>query len=101
MKSLEYTEQIMVILYFKGNSMTRSALHDRNEMLFIKDSWWSGSNFTRDLGKKITQKLMTKTEDNDPEYKLTASGVTFVKKNVLGNKNDWENWKTNTRRNKW
>jgi hypothetical protein len=88
MKSLEYAEQIMVLLYYKGNPMSRSELHDRNEMLFIKDSWWSGSNFTRDLGKKVTQKLMTKIEDDDPKYKLTATGVTFVRKNVLGNNND-------------
>lgn len=88
MKSLEYAEQIMVLLYYKGNHMSRSELHDRNEMLFIKDSWWSGSNFTRDLGKKVTQKLMMKIEDEDPKYKLTTTGVTFVRKNVLGDKDD-------------
>ncbi len=86
MKSLEYSEQIMVVLYYKGNLMTRSELHDRNEILFIKDTWWSGSNFTRDLAKKVEQKLMTKTEDKDPKYKLTTAGVNYIRKNVLEEK---------------
>jgi len=86
MKSLEYAEQIMVLLYFKGKPMIRSELHDRNEILFIKDSWWNGSNFSRDLGNKVTQKLMTKTDGKDPKYKLTSDGVTLVRKSVLGNK---------------
>jgi len=88
MKSLEYVEQIMILLYYKGNPMSRSELHDRNEILFIKDSWWSGSNFTRDLGKKVTEKWITKTEDKDPKYKLAATGVNFVRKNILGSNDD-------------
>jgi len=88
MKTLEYAEQIMVILYYKGNPMTRSDVHDRNEILFIKDSWWSGSHFTRDLAKKVTKNLISKTEGENPKYKLTATGITFVRKSVLGDKND-------------
>lgn len=88
MKALDYSEQIMVVLYYKGDSMTRSELHNRNEMLFIKDTWWSGSNFTRDLGKKVEQKVMTKIEGKDPKYKLTSTGVNFIRKNILEEKDD-------------
>ena len=40
------------------------------------------------LHQKRPQKLMTKTEDKDPKYKLTTTGVNFVRKNVLGSNDD-------------
>ena len=87
MKSLDYSEQIMAVLYYKGDSMTRLELRVRSTILFIKDSWWGGSNFSRDLEKKITKNLISKTSDKDPKYKLTTTGVNFIRKIILKEKN--------------
>ncbi len=87
LRNWDYSERVMVLLYFSEKPLTRQELHKRNAFLWIKENWWSGSNFTRDLDKKISAKLLTK-ENKDSAYKLTQNGIRYVKKIIKEDEND-------------
>ena len=86
MLSLTNAEQIMVLLYYGNSSLTRAELHNRNNMMSIKENWWDGRNFTRDIGKKIEGNFIIKTEGENPKYKLTTNGTNYVRENLLDEK---------------
>lgn len=88
MMSLKNIDQIMILLYYNSSSLTRAELHNRNNLMNIKDGWWNGRNFTRDVSKKIHENLVTKTDGEHPKYKLTTNGVNYVKRNLLDEKNE-------------
>ena len=86
--SLTNADQIMVLLYYSNSSLTRAELHNRNNLMNIKESWWDGRNFARDMSKKIERKFVMKTEDENPKYKLTTNGTNYVRDSLLDEKND-------------
>lgn len=85
MKNFEYSERIMLMLYFADRKLTRQELHDRNSLMMIRKSWWGGSNFSRDLGKKISTKLIIESKDEKPNYALTKNGIKYIKKMLVEN----------------
>lgn len=80
MKDAEYSDRVMIMLYFADRELTRQELHDRNIQMKIRESWWVGSNFTRDLRKKISASLLTASKEKKPSYNLTQKGISHVKK---------------------
>ncbi len=79
MLNLEYSERAMIILYFGEKAMTRADMHERNSILQIKENWWTGSNFTRDMKKKANAGLVNVSKDEKPKYNLTRSGIQKIK----------------------
>lgn len=88
MNSLTNVDKIMVLLYFNGASLTKAELHNRNNLMKIKENWWDGRNFSRDMGKKIEGDMVSKTSDEHPKYKLTPNGSNFVRRNILDERKD-------------
>lgn len=88
MNSLTNIEKIMVLLYFNGVPLTKTELHNRNNLMKIKENWWNGRNFSRDIDKKIEGNFVTKINNEPPKYKLTPKGSNFVRRNILDERKD-------------
>lgn len=79
LRDLEYIDRVIVLLNYSQKSLSRHDCKKRNKILKIPDSWWSGSNFSRDLKKKAKSGFIQIIEKKRPEYKITQKGKKYIK----------------------
>ncbi len=78
-KQLEYSERIMFILYYAERAMSKSEIHQRNILLKIREGWWNGSNFTRDMTQKMKDGLIERDKKNSSKFMITQKGIHHIK----------------------
>ena len=79
LRDLEYVDRVIVLLDYSKKPLSRHDCKKRNKILQIPDSWWNGSNFSRDLKKRAKLDLIQIIEKERPEYKITQKGKNYIK----------------------
>lgn len=78
--SIEYADRILVMLYYSEKPINRFELHQRNSVLRIREAWWGGSNFSRDMKQKKNSGLIEISSELKQKYKISQKGIRHVKK---------------------